>query len=324
VPPPVIARLQPFVVGLLTYIPGVFRLITRTGGTDNPRYCYSVWLRHLVAASERQVIDAVPRSVAEVGPGDSLGTGLAALLSGVDRYTAIDAVRFSSTERNVSILNELVALFRNRAAIPDDTEFPLVSPRLTSYAFPSHLIPDEVLSTSLSEARIRAIAQALEPYSTASDAQDGPITYVAPWTRTDILPPASVDMIYSQAVLEHVDDLEPMYRAMHWWLKPSGVMSHDIDFTHHRIGPLWNSHWSYSEGAWRLIRGRRTWLLNRQPHSAHLEAIRRCGFELIADVPTRQTNGISRSELAREFKYLSDDDLATAESYILAVKREAG
>ena len=39
----------------------------------------------------------------------------------------------------------------------------------------------------------------------------------------------SVDMIYSQAVLEHVDELPGVYGAMRRWLQANGVMSHQID-----------------------------------------------------------------------------------------------
>jgi hypothetical protein len=54
----------------------------------------------------------MPESVAEFGPGDSLGVGLAALLSGSNRYSALDVHRDGSTERTLRIFDELVALFR--------------------------------------------------------------------------------------------------------------------------------------------------------------------------------------------------------------------
>ena len=41
--------------GLATYVPGMpilHRHVTRTGGTDSARYCYSVWLRHLIKSYE--------------------------------------------------------------------------------------------------------------------------------------------------------------------------------------------------------------------------------------------------------------------------------
>jgi SAM-dependent methyltransferase len=320
--PPLLRRVvEPFAFGLLTYIPGVYRLIARTGGTNNARYCYSVWLRHLVTATERGALAGIPASVAEIGPGDSIGIGLAALLSGAEHYSAIDVDPFARPERNLSIFREVTALFAARADIPDETEFPLVGPRLTSYAFPSHLLTPDLLARTLSSARLEAISRAIVTAGRGEAAEDAPLRYVAPWTRLDILPSSSLDMIYSQAVLEHVDALDQLYAAMRVWLKPGGVMSHDIDFSNHHIGRYWNSHYTYSPRAWRLIRGKRSWLLNRQPHSVHLDALRRHGFELIADVPRRRGGGIRRAQLAPEFRAMSDDDLSIAASYVVAVKR---
>ena len=50
--------------------------------------------------------------------GGPIGTGLAAMLSGVDHYVALDVIRFAHTEANLRILDELVTLFRRRAGRP--------------------------------------------------------------------------------------------------------------------------------------------------------------------------------------------------------------
>src|SRR2546426_12622447 len=79
-------KLPHVVKGMLTWIPPIDALRQRrasTGGTNNPRYCYSVWLRHLVTLLPFgfQIKGA---RIAELGPGDSIGVGLAALLSGAE------------------------------------------------------------------------------------------------------------------------------------------------------------------------------------------------------------------------------------------------
>ena len=76
----------------------------------SPRYCYSVWLRHLVLAV-RNGVTVVPESVVELGPGASQGVGLAALLSGSLKYTSIDVVDYNFAERNSAMLDALVELF---------------------------------------------------------------------------------------------------------------------------------------------------------------------------------------------------------------------
>jgi hypothetical protein len=314
-----VASLKPFVFGLASHVPGLYPLLTRTGGSDNPRYCYSVWLRHLVTTNAYGALSGVPRKVAEIGPGDSIGIGLAALLSGAQEYASVDVRQYANPTKNLAILRELIAMFRSKLPIPDDAEFPMVSPRLASYEFPSHIVTDDVLSQSLSQERIDAIVSGIRTSNNVYR-PGAPVTYVAPWTRLEVLPAGAFDLVYSQAALEHVDQLEQMYAAINYWTRSGGATSHDIDMTSHGMGSRWNSHWSYSRLAWKLIRGRRAFLLNRMPHSVHSEAIQRHGFRILANVTTPESNGIDRVQLAEPFRGLSDDDFTTMEAYVLAVK----
>src|ERR1700704_1131908 len=91
--------------GLLTFVlPRVF-YSRHTGGTDSARYCYSVFLRHLVRI--HSTTGQVPLGrIAELGPGDSLGVGLAALIAGGERYYAFDVSPFSNQARNLNIFDE--------------------------------------------------------------------------------------------------------------------------------------------------------------------------------------------------------------------------
>jgi hypothetical protein len=87
------------VIGAATYVPGLRRLTGRTtGGTVSARYCYSVWLRHLCML-HRHGLPTQFETVVELGPGDSLGVGLAALLTGAERYIALDALRYDDIRR---------------------------------------------------------------------------------------------------------------------------------------------------------------------------------------------------------------------------------
>src|SRR5690242_6794043 len=89
--------------GMLSHVPGFERFLTKLrggGGTRSPRYCYSIWLRHLAMAREHGLSTA-PATVAELGPGDSVGVGLAALLTGSERYWALDVLSYTNSERNL-------------------------------------------------------------------------------------------------------------------------------------------------------------------------------------------------------------------------------
>ena len=315
--------LTPYLKGIATYVPGLYPHLVglirpgRTRGTDSARYCYSVWLRHLVMAA-RQGLPTNPKTVAELGPGDSLGTGIAALLCGVDTYYAFDLVQYATNDRNLKVLDELLNLFHRRAPIPADSEFPEVLPRLVSYEFPAHILSDEQLSRSLAHERVQSIRRALvrltfEPINGIR------VCYRVPWDNAEVIQPNSVDMVFSQAVLEHVGDLQSTYRALFQWLKPTGYMSHTIDFRSHGISKEWNGHWSFSDLEWKLVHGRRPWLLNRQPHSIHLRLAEQNRFKIVSDVRQQDLGGLDRRHLARTFQALSEQDLTTSSTFIQAV-----
>ena len=140
--------------GLATFIPGIYNTFSlkRTGGTESARYSYSVWLRHLVMA-QKNGLSEDPKIVAELGPGDSIGIGLAALISGAEKYYAFDIVEYASVSKTVVIFDELVELFKNKAAIPGEKEFPNVGPKLSSYAFPNNILTDDRLYSILEKDR---------------------------------------------------------------------------------------------------------------------------------------------------------------------------
>jgi hypothetical protein len=301
--------------GIATFIPGVAAVFGRGGGdTSSARYCYSVWLRHLVTAAANGLkLPAV--SVAELGPGDTLGIGLSALLCGTERYHAFDVVEHAQVKRNLAVLDELIALFRARAAVPGPDEFPEVCPTLSSYAFPHHLLGDEVLAATLAKERLDRIRD-----SVRNQNRDGSmIDYRTRWFDDSAIERASIDLLISQAVLEHIDELPGTYRAMRLWIKPDGFMSHGIDFRAHSTARFWNGHWSYSDTVWRLIRGRRSYLLNREPYSTHLRLLAENGFTTVGVVPTKAEPIVSRDRLAPRFRHVTDQDMTTPTAVIQAV-----
>jgi len=304
--------------GSLSLIPGGIRLFRRgTRGSESARYCYSVWLRHLVRTQiyRRSPVDGV---VVELGPGDSLGVGIAALLSGASQYIAVDAVQHANTVHNLAVFDELVRLFLQRAPIPDHQEFPLVRPYLDSYAFPASILDQTRLSRSLSPERIEAIRSAIQ----GERPGDGGtlVRYVDPVAAENLIKENSVEWVFSQAVLEHVDDLIAAYRACHAWLKPGFIMSHDIDFKSHGVSKEWNGHWVYPNMVWRLLRGGRPYLLNREPCSTHLDIMARTGFELLEVDRVRRPSRLRRDQLARRFRGIAEDDLTTASAFVVARK----
>jgi SAM-dependent methyltransferase len=310
-------KVSQLLYGLATFIPGVAPIFGRGGGdSKSARYCYSVWLRHLVAGYEAGWRGR-PRVGAELGPGDSLGVGLAALVSGAEAYHAFDVVQHARVDLNRAVLEEIIELFRARADIPGEAELPEVRPNLSTYAFPRHLLTDELLGQALAEARLARIRDSVA----RQNAPGSMIDYRTRWFDDAAIERNSIDLLFSQAVLEHVDDLPSTYRAMALWLKPNGLASNQIDFRCHNTAHAWNGHWLYADRTWRLIRGKRAYLLNRAPFSRHLALLAENGLALAGTLTEKLPSAIARGELAPRFRDMTEDDLTTSSALVQGIKR---
>jgi SAM-dependent methyltransferase len=286
-----------------------------TGGTDVSRYCYTVWMRHF--RNYYRFAGEIPETVAELGPGDSLGTGFAALLSGSSHLIALDAIKYWDNDRNLRIFEELVELFRNRTPIPDKSEYPRVRPTSDSYDFPADILNEERLRASLSDERLTAIRKEIADIDNPDNTI---IKYRIPWDDSSVIRKDSVDFIYSQAALETIDNLENAFIAMRLWLKPGGIMSHTIDLKSHDLTKNWNGHWVFSDFEWKLVRGTRKFLINRQPFSKYMELHKREDFIILLKETVRTENTIDIKALAEPFRNLTEEDLTTSGAYILSKK----
>ncbi len=311
-------ELLPILKGAATYIPLLYRAERgSTGGSVDARYCYSVWLRHLKLMHEGGLRTQFA-TVAELGPGDSLGIGLAALLCGADRLYALDVVRYADLGRNTAVLNGLVDLFRQRAAIPDDSEFPELRPRLADYSFPHEALTDAQIEAAIAPARVAAIGRALK-------GEHSPIvvSYKVPWTELAAGEEGSIDLVLSQAVLEHVEDLEWTYRALGRWVAPGGVMSHVIDHRSHKLTRDWDGHLAYSPTVWRIVKGRRPYLLNREAPQRHLLLLEQAGFRATRVHRELAQRWLPREQLSGRFKQWSDEDRRTSGLVVQAVRSDS-
>jgi hypothetical protein len=95
-------------------------------------------------------------------------------------------------------------------------------------------------------------------------------------------------------------------------------MSHQIDFRCHGKADTWNGHWAYSDTAWKIIVGRRPYLLNRVPHSEHIRLLREAGFAIVSEKITRAPSVLRSRQLAPRFRQLSETDLTVSGAFVLA------
>lgn len=124
----------------------------------------------------------------------------------------------------------------------------------------------------------------------------------------------AVDLVYSRAVLEHVDDLEGTFRDMHEALLPRGIAIHLADLGSHGLHdrnpldfltwPEWLWHLMYSQkgvpNRLRVDRYRAA-VANAGLDVTRLEASKRVPDEVVAEV---------REHLAAPFRGISDEDLS--------------
>ena len=310
--------IKAIIKGIISHLPGQSSFEGTGGSTTSARYCYSVWLRHLIILYELK-LNTQPNVIIEFGPGNSIGIGLAALFSCSKKYYALDVVDRCNCKRNLQIFDEIIDLFSNREDIPNDDEFHKMAPRLKSYKFPSHILTEERLNNCFNKKRISMIRDNLLSSSQMRQ-QASLIRYVCQWNNAQSLDSESIDMIFSQAVLEHVENLEDTYEVMFRLLKKGGIMSHQIGFNSHGVSDFWNGQWSYSDFVWKLIKSNKPYLINREPLSAHIDLLKKCGFKTVFVLSETDTKGINRGQLAKRFKFISDEDLITSCAHVISLK----
>jgi SAM-dependent methyltransferase len=312
--------LLPILKGLATYVVSpnskARGLLHRAphGGGRSAKYCYGVWLKHAVLLGEQ---GCTPNAghIAEFGPGESLGVGLAALLSGAQTYSAFDAVAVASFDHSSELLDDLAQLLSKRAGRPT-RGWPNFDHLLDENFFPSGILADNALEASLRPQRIAALRDALD--ALARGEPSSLIRYQAPWNATAVMD-GTIDVIFSHSVLQYVEDLDAFYSECRRWLKPDGWMSHHIDLSSMNVTRVWNAHWSYSPRLWKTVRGARPFFLTARTSSDHVAAMQRNGFRL-CKVDRAMEQGIARQQLSEDRRGMSDEDLDCKSMFAIAQK----
>ena len=125
------------------------------------------------------------------------------------------------------------------------------------------------------------------------------------------IPSQSIDLIWSQAVLEHIDRYQfgETMQELRRILRPEGVCSHRVDLTDHFCGSLNNLR--FSEKLWesRLFKSS-GFYTNRIRYSEMVETFKRCGFSVdIVRADTWKTLPLPRRQLDPQFRQFETDDL---------------
>ena len=135
----------------------------------------------------------------------------------------------------------------------------------------------------------------------------------------------SFDLIFSQAVLEHIrrNEFEDTIRECYRLLRPGGLMSHVIDYKDHLGGALNNMR--FSTNLWE-----RDWFAadsgfytNRLRISEMISICSDVGFDVdVRDVRRWEYLPIKRHQLAKEFRDISDDELLVSGAHLVMVSKQ--
>ena len=129
------------------------------------------------------------------------------------------------------------------------------------------------------------------------------------------------DMIFSQACMEHVEELRKTYKLMSNALNKSGFISHQIDFKSHATSKTCDGHWKYNSFIWKIINGNRNWNINRMPFSSHLHFLEENNFKNIKSNRDFTEPTFNGDQLAKEFFLISELDRSTSGGFIQAMKK---
>ncbi|WP_204138883.1 class I SAM-dependent methyltransferase [Halomicronema sp. CCY15110] len=133
------------------------------------------------------------------------------------------------------------------------------------------------------------------------------------------IPDKSVDLVWSQAVLEHVRqrDFVATMKELRRIIRENGKCSHTIDLKDHLGGSLnnlrfsgrvWESEFMASSGFY----------TNRIRYSEMIRLFEATGFAVeVTDIQRWDSLPIPRAKLAQEFQHLSDDELCVQEFTVI-------
>jgi SAM-dependent methyltransferase len=246
------------------------------GEMQDSDYAFNVFNKHLVSSglSGRSGLVGL-----EMGPGDSVGSAIAAKAAGFSRFYLVDTGAYANTDAET--YKEMSRIWSRQGLTPPDLE----------------------QATGLGD--VLTACNAI--YST-----NGLQSY------RDI-PTASVDLIFSQAVLEHVRRYEfaQIAAEMRRILKPDGVASHQVDLRDHLGGGLNNmriaSRWWETD-----FMARSGFYTNRIRFSEMCGAFEQAGFDVEVESAVRwDAVPISTKNLAPEFRHFSQDDLLVSSFHVV-------
>lgn len=264
---------------------------TEEGASDIARYfrdCVDAYFERLQIAPADVAAFLKGKTLMEYGPGDLPGVAALMVARGARKVYCVDRFPLVNlSAKNTRVLTDLID--GCRGAERDRLVGSLANPEDPSAGFAPERIEYLVRPSGISGLR------------------------------------SAVDMVFSRAVLEHVDNLEATFSDMVAALRPGGVAIHQVDLRSHglhKTNPL--DFLAWSPALWRWMYSQKgvpnRWRIDK--YRAILEAL---PVELLALDPTKCASPEHLAEvrdmLAAPFRGVNDQDLSWLGFWLLMRKR---
>ena len=148
----------------------------------------------------------------------------------------------------------------------------------------------------------------------------GVLQYIPHWDESKFTKKESIDLIISNAVMEHIIDIEFVYKIMFDWLKPGGWCSHVIDYGAHELSENWYQHLYVNKRFWNFLMHGRMYPINRYPHSFHIKVLKKLGYEIIYENKTFNKKADKRKISSTIKNLFSEEDLVISGAHIILRK----
>ena len=248
--------------------------IFRHGAMDESEYAYGIFRKHYERSGLSRIgSDGSGWVMLEIGPGDSLSSALVARALGAQKSYLVDVAPFASTDINV---------------------LKRMAKHLTGLGLSLEGVEEcGTIGEILQLCNAEYLTSGVESLKS--------------------IPDHSIDLVFSNAVLEHVRlrEFAPLCREMRRIQRPSGVGSHTIDFKDHLGNSLNNLRFSQSlwEAEWMVASGFYT---NRIRPAEMCGLFAKAGFQVdVLKTVKWPKVPIKRSRLAAPFSTLDDSELIT-------------
>ena len=255
----------------------------RHGDMQNPEHALRTFKSHFERAASIQNIPKEFVSL-ELGPGDSLLSGVIAKAFGASRTYLVDTGRFAV--QSVEPYQRLATILRK--------EYKMTMPSL------------ENCST-------------LEDVMNVCD-----MIYLTEGVASlACIPEKSVDFIWSQVVLEHVPRMQfhDLLQQLSRIAKGTSVSSHSVDLRDHLGGGLNNLRFSADFWESRFM-SESGFYTNRFRYSEIMKMFGEAGFEVLMVNPCAwETLPINKSKMARQFSAMDEQDLLVSEFEVVLKTR---